>query len=57
VINTPAGLTYHVDPEIVGPVTGRHVDESGSRPPPDDDQSNENDDSIDDIDQPDDPPF
>ena len=56
VINTPAGLTYHVDPEIVGPVTGWHVDESGSRPPPDDDQSNENDDSIDDIDQPD-PPF
>jgi hypothetical protein len=57
VINTPAGLVYHVDPEIVGPVTGRHVDEPGSRPPPDDDQSKENDESIDDIDQPDDPPF
>jgi hypothetical protein len=57
VINTPAGLTYHVDAEIVGPVTGRHFDESGSRPPPDDDQSKENDESIDDIDQPDDPPF
>jgi hypothetical protein len=57
VINTPAGLTYHVDSEIVGPVTGRHFDESRSRPPPDDDRSKENDDSIDDIEQPDDPPF
>ena len=57
VINTPAGLTYHVDPEIVGPVTDQHFDESSSHPPPDDDQSIENGQSSGDIDQPDDPPF
>jgi hypothetical protein len=56
-INTPAGFTYHVDPEAVGPITDPHFDDSGSDPPPDDDQLEENDQSIGDIDQPDDPPF
>ncbi|HEX6338633.1 MAG TPA: DUF222 domain-containing protein [Jiangellaceae bacterium] len=57
VINTPAGLTYHVDPEIVGPVAGQPVDESSADPPPDDDRSNEDGQPIGDIEQPDDPPF
>jgi hypothetical protein len=51
VINTPAGLTYHVDPEAVGPITDPRPDESGCDPPDQDDQS------MDNVDQPDDPPF
>ncbi|HEX5996755.1 MAG TPA: hypothetical protein VFY84_16565 [Jiangellales bacterium] len=49
VINTPGGLTYHVDPEMVGPIIDSqsdrphsdrpHFDRPGTDPPPDDDQS------------------
>lgn len=67
VINTPGGLTYHVDPEMVGPVTDPtsdrpHVERPGTDPPSDDDQSippesTEDGGSADGVDHPDDPPF
>jgi hypothetical protein len=35
VITTPAGLSYHVDPEIIGPVDDppQHAGSTGSDPP------------------------
>lgn len=51
VITTPAGFTYHVDPEAVGPIIDLSPDESGTDPP----RSDRNHDLGDDP--PDEPPF
>jgi hypothetical protein len=41
VITTPAGLTYHVEPEVVGPLIDRPPDEAGADPPPDESNPDE----------------